>query len=292
MIKKIFKTRWRGEGVGANVRRAIGVSELQDLDPFLMLDMFNVKLPAGFPDHPHRGFETVTYMISGKFYHEDFGKNSGEIGPGDVQWMTAGKGIVHAEMPASKTENSIGFQLWINLPQEKKLIDPKYQEFKAAQLPFYEDEEMKVIVISGSYKGIDGKITPESTAHFYDVHLKAGKTFRLEIPDGWNGLVYSYEASGRVRVNQRALEVDQVAVFKGRASGSVLELKNESNGFLKFIVVLGKPLEEPVAKYGPFVMSTREELYEAFEDYQEAKNGFENSTSWSSKIRKLGQGGY
>jgi redox-sensitive bicupin YhaK (pirin superfamily) len=192
MIKKIFTTKWKGEGVGATVRRAIGVNELPDLDPFLMLDFFKVKLPAGFPDHPHRGFETVTYMISGKILHEDFKGNAGEIGPGDVQWMTAGKGIVHAEMPASHHEDSIGFQLWINLPKEKKLNAPKYQEFLKGQLPVYEEEGIRVIVIAGQYKGVEALIQPESTAHYYDVHLSPEKSFDIDIPEGWNGLVYPY----------------------------------------------------------------------------------------------------
>lgn len=149
MIKNIFTTKWKGEGVGAKVRRAIGTSELQDLDPFLMLDFFKVRLPAGFPDHPHRGFETVTYMLSGKILHEDFKGNAGELGPGDIQWMTAGKGIVHAEMPGSHHEDSIGFQLWINLPKNKKMTEAKYQEFKKDQIPVYTEEGLRVVVIAG-----------------------------------------------------------------------------------------------------------------------------------------------
>lgn len=203
MIKKIFTTKWKGEGAGATVRRAIGVNELPDLDPFLMLDFFNVKLPAGFPDHPHRGFETVTYMISGSILHEDFKKNAGEIGPGGVQWMTAGKGIVHAEMPSSHHEASIGFQLWINLPKDKKLSEPNYQEFDKDDMPVYNEEGIRVVVISGSYKGVDAKINPASTAHFFDVHLEPGKRFDIDIPLGWNGLVYPYSENTNLSVNEQ-----------------------------------------------------------------------------------------
>lgn len=284
MIKKIFTTKWKGEGVGAKVRRAVGVSELNDLDPFLMLDFFKVKLPAGFPDHPHRGFETVTYMISGKILHEDFKGNAGEIGPGDVQWMTAGKGIVHAEMPASHDEDSIGFQLWINLPKEKKLNPPKYQEYKKDEMPLYEEEGVRVVVIAGEYKGVEAHIKPESTAHFYDVHLAPGKEFDIAIPEGWNGLVYPYKGTS-LSVNESKVEENQVVQFLG--NGDKLDIINSSDTQVSFIMIAGQPLKEPVAKYGPFVMSNNKELGEAFEDFQQGKNGFENSQNWSSKIRKL-----
>lgn len=286
MLKKIFTTKWRGEGVGATVKRAIGVNELPDLDPFLMLDFFKVRLPAGFPDHPHRGFETVTYMISGSILHEDFKENAGAIGPGDIQWMTAGKGIVHAEMPASKDEDSIGFQLWINLPKEKKLCDPKYQEFKKEEIPKYTEDGISVTVISGQYKGVEGRITPESVAHFYDVSLDEGREMELEVGEDWNGLIYPFKGAN-LRVNDEKLGVNVVAVFEG--NGDTLKFRNESDSPVSFIVIMGLPLKQEVAKYGPFVMSEKKELYQAFEDFEQGKNGFENSRTWKSKIRKLSQ---
>lgn len=286
MLKKIFKTQWKGEGVGATVKRAIGIPELQNLDPFLMLDFFKVRLPAGFPDHPHRGFETVTYMISGTVLHEDFKKNAGAINAGDVQWMTAGRGIVHAEMPASKEEDSIGFQLWINLPKEKKMCQPNYQEFKKEEIPKFEEDGMRIVVISGDYEGVKGRISPQSNANFYDVWLEPGKDMELEVPEGWNGLVYPFKG-GSLRVNDGVLGVNSAAVFYG--NGEVLKIKNQGEEAVSFIVILGEPLNEPVAKYGPFVMSEKEELYQAFEDFQEGKNGFEESKTWKSKIRKLSE---
>jgi quercetin 2,3-dioxygenase len=144
--------------VGATVKRVIGTRVLRTRDPFLMLDYFNVKLPGGFPDHPHRGFETVTYMLKGKILHEDFKGHKGEIGPGDIQWMTAGKGIVHAEMPASKTESSIGFQLWINLQSKLKFIEPMYQEYTSAQIPIYKEDGLLVKLIAGEAYGVNNPL--------------------------------------------------------------------------------------------------------------------------------------
>lgn len=151
-LKKIsvaFSAREQAEGVGAKVRRFIGVQQLELLDPFLMLDLFNVALPAGFPDHPHRGFETVTYMLRGEMSHEDFKGHKGVIGPGAIQWMTAGKGIVHSEIPMSFDTPAFGFQLWINLDKKNKYCDPRYQEFSADQIPLYEDDTIKAKVIAG-----------------------------------------------------------------------------------------------------------------------------------------------
>ena len=285
MITKVFQTKWQGEGVGAKVRRAIGIPELPDLDPFLMLDFFKVRLPAGFPDHPHRGFETVTYMVQGKFFHEDFKGNKGTIGPGDIQWMTAGKGIVHAEMPASKDEDSIGFQLWVNLPHEKKLTPAKYQEFRKEEIPVYQDDQKKVIVISGDYKEVQGKIKPESTAHFYDVHLQPGAEFNHVIPNGWNALVYPY-TDAPFKVNDREIDPFNACAMKGNGQPFVVK-NNGADSLAKFAIFYGKPLNEPIERYGPFVLSTKESLQQAFNDYQNQENGFEHSQTWESGIKDL-----
>lgn len=285
MIKKIFKTSWQGEGDGASVKRSIGVSELPDLDPLLMMDFFKVKLPAGFPDHPHRGFETVTYMISGSVNHEDFKGNKGTIGPGDIQWMTAGRGIVHAEMPSSHTEDSIGFQLWINLPKEKKMMEPRYQEYTKGQLPVFENENMKVVVIAGEYNGIKAKVSPESTAHFYDVHLKGSQPFEHTIPDGWNALVYPY-TDNPFAIQNTAVQPHHACVMKGE--GKSFKVQNSSpSAISKFIIIYGKPLGEPIAKYGPFVMNTQNEIKNTFSDYQQGKNGFEGADTWESHVKDL-----
>ena len=159
-----------------------------------MLDLFNVKLPAGFPDHPHRGFETVTYMLSGEVHHEDFKGNAGVIGPGDIQWMTAGKGIVHAEMPGSFEHNSLGFQLWINLEAKNKFCEPGYQEFASNTIPLYDDGAgMKAKVVSGDVFGIRGPIVARTPAYFIDFNFtQADKTYRHAIPAGWNSLIVLY----------------------------------------------------------------------------------------------------
>lgn len=185
-ISQIFVAKEQGEGVGARVKRFIGVRNLPNLDPFLMLDNFNVKLPGGFPDHPHRGMETVTYMLSGELMHEDFLGNAGKLGPGDVQWMTAGKGIVHAEMPASMDVPAYGFQLWLNLNRSNKYCNPQYQEFKASEIPEYRDDKIHAKVIAGEVFGTKGPIQAKTPAYFIDLTIKKGTDYEHIIPKGWN----------------------------------------------------------------------------------------------------------
>lgn len=167
----VFKPEWVNEGVGAKVVRVLGNQHIRRLDPFLMLDYFHVKLPGGFPDHPHRGFETVTYMLEGEVAHEDFKGHKGVIGPGDIQWMTAGKGIVHSEMPTSFTVTSKGFQLWLNLKASNKMINPRYQELKAAEIPIVKKQNMSVKVIAGEWEGVKGPIQVETPSYYFDVHF-------------------------------------------------------------------------------------------------------------------------
>ena len=189
---KKFKVSSQKEGVGATVKRIIGTSNLRSLDPFLMCDNFNLKLPAGFPDHPHRGFETVTYMLQGSIYHEDCHGHSGKIEAGDIQWMTAGRGIVHSEMPGTYDIETKGFQVWINLPAKKKMCDPKYQEFRSKDIPEYKEDGLTVKVIAGDSYGLKAIIKPASTAMYLDVHLELGKIFKQKVEKGWNALVFTY----------------------------------------------------------------------------------------------------
>ena len=285
MVTKVFQTKWQSEGVGATVRRAIGVSELETLDPFLMLDFAKVKLPAGFPDHPHRGFEAVSYCIQGGFTHEDFFGNKGSLSAGDIQWMTAGRGIVHSEVPSSDVIDSWGFQVWINLPSHKKLMAPKYQDMKKEEIPNVVDATKRVIVIAGEYKGVKSIIKPESTAHYYDVHLQPGAHFEQTIPEGWNGMVYAYTETP-LKVENTDVAINQACVFKG--NGGILSVTNsDETKESKFIIIYGQPLNEPVAWRGPFVMNTQEQLSQAISDYRNAKNGFENAKSWKSKNSEL-----
>ena len=258
------------DGAGVNLTRIIGSPELNMLDPFLLLDEFGSDNPndyiAGFPPHPHRGFETITYMINGKFTHKDTAGNEGHLSDGGVQWMTAGKGVIHSEMP-EQTEGLVrGFQLWFNLPKEKKMIDPAYHDIQADQIPEVELENGKVKVISGTFQNTTGPGRPHTGMMYLDVHLNDKQDIVLPIEDDWNGFVYVYE--GSIDAN--------ISVPKGN-----LAVLNTKNDFLcsstlentRFILVAGQPLNEPVARGGPFVMNTKGEILQAFEDYQSGRLG-------------------
>lgn len=197
-VTTVFAQKEQAEGDGAKVRRFIGVKQLPRLDPFLMLDLFKTKLPAGFPDHPHRGFETVTYMLSGEMSHEDFRGHKGTIKAGDVQWMTAGKGILHAEMPTSFTEYAYGFQLWINLAAKNKFCEPAYQEFTSDKIPMYSEDSFKARVISGDVFGVKGPIDARTPAFFIDFFMKDGKKYSHTIPKLWNSMIIVHE--GKLKI--------------------------------------------------------------------------------------------
>lgn len=258
------------DGAGVNLTRIIGSPELNMLDPFLLLDEFGSDNPndyiAGFPPHPHRGFETITYMINGKFTHKDNAGNEGHLSDGGVQWMTAGKGVIHSEMP-EQTEGLVrGFQLWFNLPKEKKMIDPAYHDIQADQIPEVELENGKVKVISGTFQDTTGPGRPHTGMMYLDVHLNDKQDIVLPIEDDWNGFVYVYE--GSIDAN--------ISVPKG--SLAVLNTKNDflcssTKKNTRFILVAGQPLNEPVARGGPFVMNTKGEILQAFEDYQSGRLG-------------------
>lgn len=197
-ISQTFTAREQNEGVGARVRRFIGVENLRNLDPFLMLDLFKVALPAGFPDHPHRGFETVTYMLSGQMSHEDFKGHKGVIGPGDIQWMTAGKGIVHSEIPMSFTEPAYGFQLWLNLDKKNKFREPRYQEFDSSHIPVYKDDNITAKVIAGEVFGVKGPIEAIVPTYFLDFYFQKDKEYSHVIPKGWNAMIICHK--GRFQI--------------------------------------------------------------------------------------------
>jgi redox-sensitive bicupin YhaK (pirin superfamily) len=244
-IEKIFKPSVVPEGVGAKVRRIIGSQEVKKLDPFLMLDHFNAKLPAGFPDHPHRGFETVTYMLKGKFHHEDFKGHKGTIAPGDVQWMTAGKGIVHAEMPDSFDEPGDGFQLWINLPKKDKLCEPQYQEFEAKEFPIVTKEGFSVKVISGESQGTKGPIFHRTPTYYLDFTMNKKANLEQTIPKNWNGFVYVYSGAIKLGPKKDSLAEGQVAILKNEEADTLNILTEDSES--KFIVIAGEPLNQEVA---------------------------------------------
>ena len=203
------------EGVGTKVRRLLPVAGTEQLDPFLLFDYFNGKLPGGFPDHPHRGFETVTYLLKGQFFHEDFKGHKGTLSPGGVQWMTAGRGIVHSEMPASATESSEGYQLWINLPKAKKMVPPNYQEFLAEQIPEFKGEGFSVKVIAGEFEGVKGGVNYSHPIEYVVFSMKSGAKASYTFKKEWNGLLVVSE--GEVEVNGEKVQKFHGGIFNRRA---------------------------------------------------------------------------
>ena len=225
-----------------------------------MLDLFNVKLPAGFPDHPHRGFETVTYMLSGEISHEDFKGHRGVIGPGDIQWMTAGKGIVHSEIPMSFTEPAYGFQLWINLDKKNKFCDPKYQEFKASEIPVYKDDSMTAKVISGEVFGVKGPIVARVPTYFLDFYMNKDKTYEHPIPKGWNSMIIVHSGSFEIQDSGKILNKGDCASFSTSDSEEQFIKVKALTDNSAFVLLAGQPLNEPISNRGPFVLNTPDEL--------------------------------
>ncbi len=264
-IQKVIQGVQTTDGAGVNLTRIIGSMELNMLDPFLLLDEFGSDNPkdyiAGFPPHPHRGFETITYMLNGKFRHKDSAGNEGYLTDGSVQWMTAGRGVIHSEMP-EQTEGLVrGFQLWLNLPKEKKMIDPAYNDIPAKKIPIVDFEGGSARIISGKFLGITGPGQPHTGVLYYDIDLDLSARFTMPIDNGWNAFIYIYE--GSVRLDR---EINQSHLIVLDQEGE-LDLTAGKEG-AKFIVVAGEPLNEPVARGGPFVMNSKGEVLKAFEDYQ------------------------
>lgn len=264
-IQKVIQGVQTTDGAGVNLTRIIGSMELNMLDPFLLLDEFGSDNPkdyiAGFPPHPHRGFETITYMLNGKFRHKDSAGNEGYLTDGSVQWMTAGRGVIHSEMP-EQTEGLVrGFQLWLNLPKEKKMIDPAYNDIPAKKIPIVDFEGGSARIISGKFLGITGPGEPHTGVLYYDIDLDLSARFTMPIDNGWNAFIYIYE--GSVRLDR---EINQSHLIVLDQEGE-LDLTAGKEG-AKFIVVAGEPLNEPVARGGPFVMNSKGEVLKAFEDYQ------------------------
>jgi hypothetical protein len=260
------------DGAGVKLARVIGQPALPDLDPFLMLDEFGSDDPsayiAGFPEHPHRGFETVTYMLAGRMRHKDNAGNEGLLGPGSVQWMTAGRGILHSEMPEQTEGLMRGFQLWVNLPAKDKLVPPRYQDIPAERVPAADlGGGASARVLAGEIGGVRGPVDPGATQPiFLDIALAAGASTRVPLPAGHNAFVYVYEGEAEVGEPAQALGRGRIGVLS--ADGEVA-LAAEAPA--RLILVAGKPLREPVAKYGPFVMNTQAELIQAFEDFRAGK---------------------
>jgi len=259
------------DGAGVKLTRLVGTPKLPDLDPILMLDTFRSDNPndyvAGFPEHPHRGFETVSYMIKGSIAHLDNHGGKGIVTDGGVQWMTAGRGVAHSEMPAQTNGQLFGFQLWLNLPAKEKMRDPWYADIPASDIPQIDlggGNIAKLIV--GEWNGVKGAGPDRAIAPFFaDVTLAANGSVDVPVPVGHNGFIYVFE--GDARVGSETVRTGQLGVL---SSGDKLHVEAEGQG-ARFLVVAGTPLREPIAKYGPFVMNTQDEIRHAIQDYQSGK---------------------
>jgi redox-sensitive bicupin YhaK (pirin superfamily) len=268
------------DGAGVKLTRVIGSPELDMLDPFLLLDEFGTDRAedylAGFPSHPHRGFETVTYMLDGRMRHKDNHGNEGLLVPGSVQWMTAGRGLVHSEMPEQEEGRMRGFQLWVNLPASAKMTDPRYQEFAPDRIPLAAPAPgVAVKVIAGSVADADGGIVrgpieqPATDPLYLDIALEPGATWQHALPDGHNAFAYVFEGDASVGEGEsaRPLATHELGVLGG---GDAFVVRGGAQG-ARLILVAGRPLREPVARPGPFVMNTREQIMQAFVDFQEGR---------------------
>ncbi|GFN77697.1 pirin [Plakobranchus ocellatus] len=280
-VDQVFESVWQDEGVGAKVRRSIGRRELRNFDPFLLCDEFCVRAPAGFPDHPHRGFETVTYMLQGEVVHQDFMGHKGKIKAGDLQWMTAGRGILHCEMPHGKND-AIGVQLWVNLSRADKLVKPAYQELVDKDIPKGERSGVKVKVIAGEAFGIKSPVYTRTPTAYLDFTMSPGSQLDQPISEGWNSFAYILSGEAFFGPDGQAQLCKPHHTIALKKDGDHIHVHNKSSSPCHFILVSGQPIGEPVVQHGPFVMTTQQEIMEAINDYRGAKNGFENANTWNS----------
>lgn len=261
------------DGAGVKLTRVLTGKLQRRLDPFLMLDAFGSDNPddyiAGFPDHPHRGFETVTYMLSGLMRHRDSAGHEGLLGDGGVQWMTAGRGVIHSEIPEQKDGVMEGLQLWLNLPAQRKMTEPWYRDFPSETIPEYVTaENVTVRVIAGTSNGVAGAVTRETTEPVYlDIHMSAGTSFSTELPSTHNAFIYVYR--GGVKVGDVNVEFSRMGILSNTlgADGVALTAIRDA----RLILVAGKPLNEPIVQYGPFVMNTQQEIHQALDDFNKGR---------------------
>jgi redox-sensitive bicupin YhaK (pirin superfamily) len=268
-VERIIEGIATSDGAGVKLTRVLSGKLQKRLDPFLMLDAFSSDDPddyiAGFPDHPHRGFETVTYMLAGHMRHRDSAGHEGLLESGGVQWMTAGRGVIHSEIPEQEDGLMEGFQLWLNLPAQNKMRDPWYRDFPSAAIPEYVTPQgVTVRVIAGSSNGVTGAVTREITEPLYlDIHVPAGAEFSTALPASNNAFIYVYR--GAVTVDGKQVETRRMGILSN-ASGADGVTLNATEG-ARLILIAGNPLNEPIVQYGPFVMNTQQEIHRAMNDY-------------------------
>ena len=270
-IERIVDGVATSDGAGVRLTRLIGQELQKRLDPFLMLDNFGSDNPddyiAGFPDHPHRGFETITYMLAGRMRHRDSAGHEGLLENGGVQWMTAGRGVIHSEIPEQQDGLMEGFQLWLNLPSNKKMISPWYRDIPSQEIPSYVTPDgVSVRVIAGRSNGVEGAVSRENTEPLYlDIDLPGGSAFHAILPATHNAFVCVYR--GEIDIRGKRLAEKRMAVLSNEGEGAILKAGSPARA----ILVAGRPLNEPVVQYGPFVMNTREEIYQALSDFREGR---------------------
>ena len=269
-VQKIIAPQYVIEGAGVLLRRSIAPRASNEFDPFLLFDHFAFNDPIegpirGFPMHPHRGIETVTYMLEGSTQHRDSLGNAGLIGPGDVQWMTSGSGIMHEEMPRRGPSGNIyGFQLWVNLPAARKMVPPRYQEVSADTIPAYEQDGLRVRVVAGCFRDVNGPVTQIAASPLYlDVQMAPAAEFVVPVPAGHTALAYVFE--GRATIGDQAVEAVHMLQF---GDGDSVHVKTGTDP-VRFMLISGMPFREPIAPYGPFVMNTREEIQQALAELRE-----------------------
>jgi redox-sensitive bicupin YhaK (pirin superfamily) len=276
-VERIIQGQAVMDGAGVKINRLLTQTLQRRLDPFLMLDNFGSDQAndyiAGFPSHPHRGFETVTYMLEGRMRHKDSAGNEGLLTNGGVQWMTAGRGVIHSEMPEQEDGVMEGFQLWLNLPAKDKMRAPWYRDFNGDEVPVFTTAEgVKVKVIAGSSHGVTGAVQREVTEPIYiDIDIPAGASFSQSLPEGHNAFIFTYR--GAVNVGDKAVGTGRMAILANTpgADGVTIQATETS----RLILIAGQPLNEPIAQYGPFVMNTQAEIFAAVEDFRAGKLGEE-----------------
>lgn len=277
-VERLIAGQPTSDGAGVKLTRVLTQDLQRRLDPFLMLDAFGSDNPddyiAGFPDHPHRGFETITYMIAGRMLHRDSAGHEGLLENGGVQWMTAGRGVIHSEIPQQEAGVMEGFQLWLNLPGRDKMSAPWYRDFQNAELPqFTTPEGVAVTVIAGDSHGVQGAVTREATAPVYlDLHFQADAAFSQALPATHNAFVYVYR--GEVSISGQRVPAGRMALLANTAGSDGVVM--EAAAGAKALLIAGRPLNEPIAQYGPFVMNTKEEIYQALNDFRDGRLGEES----------------
>ena len=270
-VERIVQGIQTADGAGVKLTRVLTQDLQRRLDPFLMLDAFRNDNPddyiGGFPDHPHRGFETVTYMIAGRMRHRDSAGNEGLLGPGGVQWMTAGSGLIHSELPEQEQGLMEGFQLWLNLPSKHKMIKPSYRDIAPTSIPEYTTVDgVLVRVIAGQSHGTEGAVNRADTEPlFLDIHLPGGTKFTQPLPAGHHAFVYAYR--GNASIDGTTVVDRQMGILTNAGDG--LEVSTDEP--TKLLLIAGGPLNEPIAQYGPFVMNTNDQIKQTLQDYRAGK---------------------